>query len=77
MQYVIVGLLVAAIIAIAILVGYFQNKVSQVNTANTVLQNQKKASDNDIEKYRDDLREYAKPKLDGDGVADLFDELRK
>lgn len=76
LQYVVIGLLVAAVVAIAAIIAYFQNKVAQVNERINTLQSQKKASDNDIQKYRDNVVEYAKPKLDGPAVADLFDELR-
>lgn len=76
MEYVIVGLLVAAIIAIASIIGYYQNKVAQVNEKIATLQSQKKASDNDIEKYRDDAEDYVQPRRNRDAIADSLDKLR-
>jgi len=76
LEYVIVGLLVAAIIAIASCIAYYQNKVAQVTEENNTLKNQKKASDNDIAKYREDAEELAKPRRDRNAIADALDRLR-
>lgn len=76
MSYVIVGLLVACVIGIVALVGYYQNKVAEVNQLNVTLQSQKKASDNDIQKYRDDAEAYAQPSRSRDAIADALDKLR-
>lgn len=78
MNYVIIGLLVASVVTIGLLIAYYQNKIAQVNEKNSTLINQKKASDNDIQKYRDDLkRQVESSNMSNDDVADLLDSLRK
>lgn len=76
MDMVIVGLLVLAVTAIACLIAYYQNTVAQVTEKNNTLQSQKKASDNDIEKYREDVQDYVQPSRDRNAIADALDKLR-
>lgn len=63
-------------IALGIVIGYFQNKVAEVNEKNKTLTSQKNASDNDTLRYRQDLKEYLDGDLDGPSAADILDRLR-